>query len=337
MARITVVMGVHNGERYLAEAVDSVLAQTFGDFRFVVVDDASSDATAEILAGFGDPRLEVLRNERNLGLPGSLNRALERVDSPLVARMDADDRCHPERLARQLAFLEANPDIGLLGTAATLLLETGATAFHSEVTHPYEPEEIKAVTLFSAALVHPSILVNLEAFDRRLFFYRPEFVPAADYECWVRLLSQGVRFACLRERLLCYRQHHSQISRTARPLQQNTGDAIRLKALELAGIAPTAEEFALHRLVSERDHRALAAAYPRLVDWFGRILEANAVSGYYRQAALRRVLLRRLEHIVEKAAMPPVQAGVAAWLAGSLAGSLAEPLADTAGAAGGGA
>lgn len=331
MARVTVVMGVHNGERYLAEAVDSVLAQTFGDFRLLVIDDASTDATVEILAGYNDPRLDVLCNERNLGLPRSLNLALERVDSPLVARMDADDRCHPERFARQIAFLEANPEIGLLGTAATLLLENGSSAFHGEVTHPFEPEEIKAVTLFSAALVHPSIMVNLEAFDRRLFFFRPEFVPASDYECWVRLLSQGVRFACLRERLLFYRHHEAQISRTARPLQQNTGDAIRLRALELAGIVPTAAEFALHRLVSERDHQALAAAFPRLVDWFRRILAVNAEGGYYQQEALRRVLLRRLEHIVEKAAMPPVQAGVAAWLADSLA----EPAA--AGAARGGA
>jgi len=324
MARVTVVMGVHNGERYLAEALDSVLAQSFADFRLLVVDDASSDATAEILAGYSDPRLEVLRNEGNLGLPRSLNRALERVDSPLVARMDADDRCHPERFARQVAFLEANPDVGLLGTAATLLLENGGAAFHPEVTHPYEPEEIKAVTIFSAALVHPSIMVNLEAFDRRLFFYRPEFVPASDYECWVRLLSQGVRFACLRERLLDYRHHGAQISRTARPLQQNTGDAIRLRALELAGIAPSAEEFALHRLVSERDYRALAAVYPRLVEWFRRILAANALGGYYEQGALHRVLQRRLRHIVEKSRMPPPQAGAAAWLAESLEGP-AEP------------
>src|SRR5262245_13064468 len=110
-------MSVHNGAPWVRDAVGSVLAQTFADLELIVIDDGSTDATPETLASVRDPRLRVERRARQ-GLTLALNRALELARSALLARLDADDVALPERLARQIQFLAAHPDVGLLGTAA---------------------------------------------------------------------------------------------------------------------------------------------------------------------------------------------------------------------------
>src|ERR1043165_9221040 len=100
-------MPVHDGERYVGEAIESVLAQRWRDFEFLIVDDGSTDRTAEVIASYRDPRIRVLTNGARLGLPRSLNRGLDAATSPLIARQDADDRSHPGRLGEQLAFFDA--------------------------------------------------------------------------------------------------------------------------------------------------------------------------------------------------------------------------------------
>src|SRR3712207_3671984 len=109
--KVTVLMAVYNGEAYLREAVDRILGQTFTDLEFLVVSDGSTDGSAEILRSYADPRLRVVENERNLKLIASLNRGLELARGEYVARMDADDVSLPDRLAKQVAYLEARPEV----------------------------------------------------------------------------------------------------------------------------------------------------------------------------------------------------------------------------------
>lgn len=113
---ISVVLPVRNGEAFLADALDSVFAQTFSDFELIVVDDCSTDRTAEMLASTNDSRLRVVRNEEQRGIAGSLNRGFELCGGRYIARMDADDISLPMRFARQVAFLEAHPEVGVCGT-----------------------------------------------------------------------------------------------------------------------------------------------------------------------------------------------------------------------------
>ena len=121
--RVSVVMSVYNGARYLREAVDAVLAQTFSQCELIIVDDGSTDGTMEILCAYSDPRIRLIRNDRNLGAAGARNRAFAAARGEYIAIQDADDASVPERLAAQVAYLDARPDVALIG-ATVLYVQT---------------------------------------------------------------------------------------------------------------------------------------------------------------------------------------------------------------------
>src|SRR5258708_26173472 len=114
---VSVLMSVYNGARFIREAVDGILSQSFSDFEFIVIDDGSNDETGEILGAYCDVRMVIRRNSTNIGLPGSLNRGLSIARGEYVTRQDADDVSYPERLEEQVRFLDRNPKIAVLGTA----------------------------------------------------------------------------------------------------------------------------------------------------------------------------------------------------------------------------
>ena len=107
-------MPVYNGLPYLREAIESVLCQTFTDFEFLIVDDASTDGSTDLIKSYGDSRIRLIRNEHNLGTSGSMNRGIELARSEYIARIDQDDVCLPERLREQLAFIESRPDLAIV-------------------------------------------------------------------------------------------------------------------------------------------------------------------------------------------------------------------------------
>src|SRR5437870_2340820 len=117
---VTVVMAVHNEERYVARAVDSVLSQTMRDFELLVVDDGSTDGTSAELARFSDPRVSVIRNEAREGAGTARNVGLRRATGKYIAILDADDAAMPHRLESQVAFLERRPDVGVVGSPAVI-------------------------------------------------------------------------------------------------------------------------------------------------------------------------------------------------------------------------
>ena len=131
--RVSVLTSVYNGERYLRESVESILNQTFPDFEFVIVDDGSTDRTFEILSSYNDPRIVLLQNSSNLGLIGSLNRGLEVCRAPLIARHDADDFSHLDRISRQLDFMENHLDVAVLGTQMQVIDEKGRDLYFYDV------------------------------------------------------------------------------------------------------------------------------------------------------------------------------------------------------------
>jgi glycosyltransferase involved in cell wall biosynthesis len=125
--KVSVVMSVYNGEKYLCEAIDSILNQTFENFEFLIVNDGSTDRTLEILQSYRDPRIKVINNERNIGLTASLNKGLKIAKGEYVARMDADDVSFPHRLEQQKAFLDRNPRVAMVGSWAEVIDESGKT------------------------------------------------------------------------------------------------------------------------------------------------------------------------------------------------------------------
>ena len=193
-------MSAYNGERYLREAVDSILSQSCTDFELIVVDDGSTDGTSAILTSYSDPRLRVIRHD-NQGLTRSLNLAIAQARGEYVARQDADDRSLPERLAIQADFLDAHPDIALVGSAVKVISSAGAEL--ATFRHPTEPAEIAATLRTYNCFWHGSIMFRRDSF-LELGGYDERFVTAQDYDMWLRF-SERHPLANLPAPLYAYR------------------------------------------------------------------------------------------------------------------------------------
>lgn len=252
--KVTVLMPALNGADYLREAVDSVLAQTMPDFELLVIDNASTDATPDLLRGYDDPRLRVLRNDRTVPLPVSLNRGLAEARTPLVARLDADDIAKPMRLERQLAAMR--PGIALLGTWWDDFWEQDGQ--RRIVPCPETATEHDAIVQSLAGgnpIAHPSVLLDRAA-ALAVGGYPEDFAYAQDYALWLRL-ARTYRLAVLPERLVMIRTHAAQLSTAPSWGRTRLQDVIRLH-----GEALTLPTLSAHGASAAR--WALAKAHVRL-------------------------------------------------------------------------
>ncbi len=212
-------MTVHNGARYVAEAVQSVLAQRFGSLELLVVDDASTDGTLNVLRALRDERLRVLPLRRNVGPFAAANLGLSHARGELIARMDADDVSEPERLETQVAFLARRPHVGLVGSACTLLTPDGEISGTQAV--PLTEEAIRARALLSPPFVHSTVIWRRSLGLR----YDASYRVAGDYELWTRALAR-TRAANLPEPLVRYRVWTGGITGQRGLLQRALHDAI---------------------------------------------------------------------------------------------------------------
>ncbi len=206
MPKISVVMPAYNAEKYIAEAIESILSQTFRDFEFIIINDGSTDRTKEIILSFGDARIVYLENEKNLGIVETLNRGLDAARGEYIARMDADDAAMPERFEKQLAYMEKHPEVGVLGCGIRIF---GEGTFEHDRTFSTSSEDLQAELLFSSCMAHPSVMIRRAALgDIR---YEKEFAGAEDYLMWWRL-AQRCSLSTLPEVLQKYRIHGGQIT-----------------------------------------------------------------------------------------------------------------------------
>lgn len=217
--RVSVLMAVYNGAAYLREAVDSVLAQTYRDFEFVIVDDGSSDESVRIVRSYADPRIKLHVAPRNLGQTTALNVGLRLCEGEYVARMDGDDVCHPERFARQVAVLDADPALGIVGSAVTIVDGRGRTLDFSP--QPEYDATIRFVSLTRNPFHHPTVTIRRRVLIDHGLEYDERFQANQDFELWTRLLPV-TRAANLPEALLRYRVHGSNISVKRLAEQQRT-------------------------------------------------------------------------------------------------------------------
>jgi glycosyltransferase involved in cell wall biosynthesis len=230
---VSVLLAAHDDASFLREALESVLAQTLRDLELIVVDDASTDRTPALLDEIDDDRLRVVRNDEQVGLAASLNRALDLARGRYAARLDADDVALPERLERQVARLRAEPRCAVLGTGIVELDEQG----RSGATHvlPVGATALRWHALFSSPFFHPTVLVDLEVLDEHRLRYDPAYLESEDYELWTRLFA----FADggnLTAPLVLKRVHARQASLRRSDLQESFQRQVALR--EIARVAP---------------------------------------------------------------------------------------------------
>lgn len=208
---ISVAMSVYNNDVYLGEAIESILAQSFGDFEFLILNDGSTDGSRAIIDDYAarDHRIRPIHRE-NRGLIVSLNELIEKSRAPLIARMDGDDVALPERFIRQKAFLDAHPDHGMVGSWVTLIGEKGEPLGDGG-EKPVSAEEIVANLAAGPLFSHPTVIFRTDLV-RSAGGYRAAFRHCEDHELWLRLAGR-TRMANLPERLLRYRVYPGQVSK----------------------------------------------------------------------------------------------------------------------------
>jgi glycosyltransferase involved in cell wall biosynthesis len=250
-------MAAHNAERYLRDAIASILGQTLRDFELIVVDDGSTDATPGILAQFAeqDSRIRIMRHDgqKACGLTRSLIAGTARVRGRFIARMDADDVAEPERFAKQVAFLSQHPNCVAVGCWLTLIDPDGDPLADRSV--PSKHEEI-VLELFTGngAIPHPSAMIGRRAFEQ-VGGYRAQFSASQDLDLWLRLAEIG-ELANLTERLLRYRLHDSSVTTQNRDAQLACAQQAVRDALERRG-DPQAKTFEIIRSDSPSRARTL--------------------------------------------------------------------------------
>jgi hypothetical protein len=206
-------MPAYNTERYILQSVQSVLGQTFEDFELLVIDDCSTDGTAKILSSIDDRRLRVLRNERNLGVVGSLNHGMGQARGRYIARIDADDLCLPTRFAKQKTYLDLHPDVVMVGTEMSVL--DGGQVRRSRLPPDPDPMMLHWQFYISNPVGHPSMMFRAAAVKLLDSYLREVFQYAEDFDFSHRMLGLG-SIAVVPEFLVVYRRHHANLTRTRR-------------------------------------------------------------------------------------------------------------------------
>lgn len=212
--RVSVIMGVYNGERFLRESVDSVLNQNYKDFEFIICNDCSTDASEVLLRQYAaqDERIVLLKNEKNMGLGATLNHCMTVARGELIARMDCDDRALPHRFAYQVQWMEQHPEVDVLGTNVEYIDDNGDVFGHSHC------EEDKVFSISDAVrascVTHPTVMMRAETLRSVGGYTVNEWTTRAeDYDLWCKICASGGKIANAAEITFQYREDQSNISR----------------------------------------------------------------------------------------------------------------------------
>lgn len=221
MVKVSVLIPVYNAAAFLKDSVNSILNQTFDDFELILLNDASSDNSEEIIRGFDDPRIRYYKNEKNLGISGSRNKLLDLARGEYLAVMDNDDLSVPDRLAAQVAYLDANPEVSVLGGWMELFCAAPAANWFAAVKKRIvnlgwiwrQPAEATlAETLRANTCMHSSMMLRRSDIFRHNIRYNPDYTPAEDYDLLRQCLAAGLKVRNLQRVLIKYHLHGGNFS-----------------------------------------------------------------------------------------------------------------------------
>jgi glycosyltransferase involved in cell wall biosynthesis len=210
---ISVVLPAYNSSRFLPQAVNSILNQTFTDFELLIINDGSIDDIDSIVMSFNDNRIIYIKNDQNCGLVYSLNKGIQNARGIYVARMDADDIALPERFKIQKEYLDQHPEIGLVASTIQMIdINNNPAGYWPLDLTTLTPSQIRKKMAEESCLAHPSIMGRRELFLR--YQYKEYQKNIEDYDLWLRLLNEGIAISKIKEPLLLYRIHDTSITKS---------------------------------------------------------------------------------------------------------------------------
>lgn len=283
---ISVILPVYNCSDFVSNSVNSILNQTFEDFELLIIDDASTDNTYEIVGALDDPRIRIIKKPENTGYTNSLNMGIEMANGKYIARMDGDDFSYPQRFQKQIQFFNSNPDAIVCGTNYKFMNS------HEVNNHPSSPEEVRVHLLAGCYVAHPTVMFKKEVLLKNNLRYNPEFEPAEDYNLWVEMSRYG-QIGNIPEVLLDYRTHINQVSQKFSGRQQRYTDHARLKMVSYLVPEMTKEQKSIHlSLVNP-----FASKRPeiwKMKKWVSSLKNANVEKGVFEQKILEDFLDQKL-------------------------------------------
>lgn len=286
--KVTVFVPVYNRARYVGATIASVLAQSFGDFELLLVDDGSTDESRDVIAAFADPRIRLESNERNLGIPATRNRGLELARGEYLALLDSDDLAHPRRLERQVRFLDAHPRYAEIGTWCGFIDERGSR-LHRVRRHAIDSHSIRAEMLFRCPISNRSVMGRLEIL--RAFPYCSELPVCEDIDVHCRI-ARVHAIGNLPDVLVYGREHGGRTSSAYHAERAELHGRIMRALLEDLGLRPDAGDLKRHYLLGRRNSDVgFGGAYLEWADaWLARLDQANRRTLHYEPAAFARAL-----------------------------------------------
>jgi len=291
---ISVLMPVFNAEKYLREAIESILNQTFTDFEFIIINDGSTDGSKDVILSYSDPRIKYVENETNLGLIQTLNNGIHLCRGQYIARMDADDISMPNRLKSQYHFMERHPEVGVCGTWAKVI--DANNTVKDKIVNQTRPVFVSIHLLFSVPLVHPSCFIRTTLLQKHP--YHPVSA-AEDYDLWC-CLNDLTQIANIPTFLLYYRWHESNVSNEQKLIQEDSKKQIIRQELQKLHLNPNDEMLRTHRLSFMQygfNQSELIEKRPDDLEltakWFEQLLIANKQHRRYNHSAFTAYLWSR--------------------------------------------
>lgn len=295
MSYANIVMPVYNGEKHLSTAVDSILAQTFTDFKLIAVDDCSTDASLAILRSYRDERILIVENRRHRGIAAALNQGLALMDGELLFRMDADDVSLPQRLQCQVDFMRENPQITVCGSDTDLIDGCGNIVGRRNTKKGDQRIKI-ALFLGESSLAHPAVVIRSSTLKAHQIQYSEHCPYAEDYELWCRC-STFSTYENIPETLLQYRHHSESVSKAHYTRQRLTARKILADHLRRLGLNISQEELNCHFQFALRlDEGGTRPAKEQFVRWKTALAEWNRAHGPFEPALFEIELERRYQY-----------------------------------------
>ena len=284
--RVTVLMPVYNGEKYMREAIDSILGQTYHDYEFVIINDGSTDGSVKIIQSYRDKRIRFIDNEKNIGISSTLNKGIELATGEYIVRMDSDDISLPTRIEKQVKFMDNYPEVGVCGTWIKYIGVPWRPWRSAIYKYTAKPRDIKARSLFNSGFAHPSVIMRRSLLEKFQLKYDPQHLDAEDYGLWQKC-SFCFPLANIPEVLLVYRVHFESMTNSDKNIEFETVQRVNRLSIQNLDIGFSPEELLIYR------------NYPidfkpefliKFHSWLQRLQKANSLKQVYPEPEFSQAL-----------------------------------------------
>jgi glycosyltransferase involved in cell wall biosynthesis len=290
---VTVLMPVYNGEAYLCEAIESILQQSYTNFEFLILNDGSSDRSAEIIQSYTDSRIRLINNAANMQLIATLNRGLDLAQGKYIVRMDADDISLPQRIERQVEWLEKNPEYGLVGS---WFEDFNGTDTIRTIKYSSDDTHIRIRHLYQTHIAHPTAVLRKSVIDEHNLRFDPDFVHGEDYAFWVQM-SAYCKLSNYPEMLVRKRDHPQNVSNKYAQIQSDTCARVKQEQFRQMGLDVSRDEIELYTRFANPDWAFSKEEMEMMHVLLEKIACENERVNFISKEALKRYLAEKWFHL----------------------------------------